>query len=131
ILNMVVEGLFDQFPTLRIACVESGFTWLPGLMWRIDKEWKGLRRETPWNHQLPSEYIRQHLRFTTQPLDAPPETSQFLDVIDQLGSDDLLMFSTDYPHWHFDNPAAALPPGLSEPLTRKIMADNARAFYRL
>ena len=131
ILNMVVEGLFDQVPTLRIACIESGFTWLPGLMWRIDKEWKGLRREIPWNHQLPSEYIRHHLRFTTQPLDAPPNQKQFLDVLDQLGSDDLLMFSTDYPHWHFDTPAEALPSGLPETLTRKIMSENARAFYRI
>ncbi len=131
ILNMIVEGLFDRFPTLRIACVESGFTWLPALIWRIDKEWKGLRREIPWNHQLPSEYIRQHFRFTTQPLDAPPTNRQFLEVIEQLGSDDLLMFSTDYPHWHFDTPAEALPPGLPDQLKNKIMADNARAFYRL
>src|SRR5262249_6637787 len=50
ILNMIVEGLFDQFPTLRVAMIEGGFTWLPGLMWRIDKGAKGLQGRSPWNN---------------------------------------------------------------------------------
>jgi predicted TIM-barrel fold metal-dependent hydrolase len=131
VLNMIVEGLFDEFPTLRVALIEGGFTWLPSLMWRIDKEWRGLHREIPWNKQLPSQYIREHIRLTIQPLDAPPTERQFLEVIDQLGSDELLMFSTDYPHWHFDTPEEALPVRLPDELKRKIMSENARAFYRL
>jgi len=131
ILNMIVEGLFDKFPTLRVALIEGGFTWLPSLMWRLDKEWRGLRREIPWNKQLPSEYMRQHLRLTIQPIDAPPSAEQFLQIVDQLGSDDLLMFSTDYPHWHFDTPEEALPVQLPDRLAKKIMTENARAFYRL
>ena len=39
------------------------------------------------------------------------------------------MFSTDYPHWHFDDPEGALPIGLGPELRRKILSDNARAFY--
>ncbi len=112
ILNLIVEGVFDRFPTLRVVCIEGGFTWVPALMWRMDKEWKGLRREIPWNKYLPSEYVRKHMRFTIQPLDAPPEPAQMREVIDQLGSEDLLLFATDYPHWHFDTPAEALPAGL-------------------
>ena len=131
VLNLIVEGLFDKFPTLRIAMIEGGFTWLPALMWRIDKEWKGLKRETPWNKQLPSEYIREHLRFTIQPIDAPPDPEHFLQVLDQLGSDELLMFSTDYPHWHFSSPEEAVPAGLAPNLRRKILRDNAVSFYHL
>ena len=131
ILNLIVEGVFERFPTLRIACIEGGFTWVPSFMWRMDKEWKGLRREVPWTKQLPSEYVRNHLRFTIQPLDAPPEPEQMREIIDQMGSDDLLLFATDYPHWHFDSLEEALPAGLSEGLQRKILTDNARAFYRL
>ena len=103
-LNLIVEGVFDRFPTLRVALIEGGLTWLPSLMWRIDKDWKGLRREVPWNTQLPSEYVREHMRFTLQPLDAPPDPHLLQMLIEQLGSDELLMFSTDYPHWHFDRP---------------------------
>jgi predicted TIM-barrel fold metal-dependent hydrolase len=131
VLNMIVEGLFDRFPTLRVALLEGGWTWMPSLMWRMDKEWKGLRREVPWNRMLPSEYVRRHMRLSLQPLDEPPDTAQLLETIDQLGSDELLMFSTDYPHYHFDAPEEALPAGLPEPLQRKILFENARAFYRL
>ena len=51
VLNLVVEGVFDRFPTCAMALIEGGWTWLPSLMWRIDKDWKGLRREVPWNTQ--------------------------------------------------------------------------------
>jgi predicted TIM-barrel fold metal-dependent hydrolase len=132
VLNLVVEGVFDRFPNLKMALVESGWTWLPSLMWRIDKDWKGLRREVPWNTQPPSAYIRHRLRLTLQPLDAPEDRPEALnDVIDAMGSDDLLMFSTDYPHWHFASPEQALPAGLSDARKRKILRDNARAFYAL
>jgi predicted TIM-barrel fold metal-dependent hydrolase len=131
LMSMIVEGVFDRFPTLRVAFVESGFTWLPPFLWRLDKEWKGLRREIPWTTRLPSEYVRQHVRFSLQPIDGPPDASRLLRAIDQLGTDDLLMFSTDYPHWHFDQPEEALPPGLPAELRRKIFGENARAFYRL
>ena len=131
VLSMIVEGVFDRFPTLRVALIEGGFTWLPGLMWRIDKEWKGLRREVPWNKQFPSDYIREHIRVTTQPVDAPPDPRQLLQVIDQIGSEDVLMFATDYPHRQFEGRDDAFPIKLPETLERKIMSENARAFYRL
>ena len=131
VLNIIVEGVFDLFPTLRVALIEGGFTWMPSLMWRMDKEWKGLRREAPWNKQFPSDYVRQHMRLTLQPLDEPPTSEQMLQIIDQMGSDELLMFSTDYPHWQFDTPDEAFPANLPNNLARKILSENARAFYRL
>jgi uncharacterized protein len=131
VLSMIGEGVFDRFPTLRVALVEGGWTWLPSLLWRIDKDWKGLRREVPWNKTVPSEYVKERIRLTLQPLDPSPDPKHLLQVIDQLGSEELLMFSTDYPHWHFDSPEEAIPAGLSDDLKRKILYDNARAFYKL
>ena len=66
-------------------------------------------------------------------MDAPPDPAHLLQVIAQLGSDDLLMFSTDYPHSHFPYtaPEEAIPSGLSETVRRKILSENARAFYKL
>ena len=66
-------------------------------------------------------------------MDAPADPAHLLQVIAQLGSDDLLMFSTDYPHFHFPNaePQQSIPSGLSETLRRKILSENARAFYKL
>lgn len=131
VISLVTEGVFDQFPTLRVALIEGGFTWLPSLMWRFDKEWKGLRWEVPWVRRLPSEYIREHIRLTLQPVDAPPDLNHLTQVIEQFGSDELLMFSTDYPHWHSDTIDIGLPVKLPAAQMRKIMAETARAFYRL
>jgi predicted TIM-barrel fold metal-dependent hydrolase len=127
VLSLIVEGVFDRFPNLKIALIEGGWTWLPSLMWRIDKDWKGLRREVPWNTQVPSDYIRQRMRLSLQPIDAPPDPKQLVQIIEQMGSDELLMYSSDYPHWHEDE----LPAELPEQTRRKILRDNARAFYQL
>ena len=130
--NLIVEGVFDRYPELRVACIESGWTWLPAHLWRIDKEWKGLRREVPWVRRAPSEYVRQHVRFTAQPFDAPVNDAQIAQLFDQLESPEMVMFSTDYPHWHADGPAdALLGLPLPESLKQKLLAENARAFYRL
>jgi uncharacterized protein len=43
-------------------------------------------------------------------------------------SDELILFSTDYPHWQFDGDTA-LPEGISSELVRKIMIDNPLATY--
>jgi uncharacterized protein len=131
LISLVCEGVFAGFPTLRMAVIEGGFTWLPSLMWRLDKDWKGLRREVPWVMKPPSEYIRDNIRLSTQPTDAPPDPAHLMRIIDQLGSDSLLMFSTDYPHWHFDSMEEAFPIGLPEAPQQKIMSENARAFYHL
>jgi predicted TIM-barrel fold metal-dependent hydrolase len=53
--------------------------------------------------------------------------------VDQLGSDDLLLFSSDYPHWHADDDGsgAPFPIELSPERMAKILSENARAWYRL
>lgn len=131
LVSIITEGVFDQFPTLRIALLESGFTWLPSLMWRFDKEWRNLRRLVPWVRRPPSAYIREHVRVTIQPLDAPPDPNHLVQIVDQIGSDDLLMFSTDYPHLHAADPEQDLLAHLPDALARKIASENARAFYRI
>ena len=130
VISLVAEGVFNQFPDLRVVLIESGFTWLPAVMWRIDKEWRGLRNNTPWVKRPPSEYMRKHIRFTLQPIDAPPTPRQLLQIIGQLESDEMLMFSTDYPHWQFNTPNEAFPEELPGSLARKILHENARAFYQ-
>lgn len=129
--SIVSEGVFDQFPTVKVALVESGFTWLPAHMWRFDKEWRNLRRLVPWVKRAPSEYIREHVRLTIQPLDAPQETRQLLEVVEQLGSDDMLMYASHYPRVHAADPQTTLLRHLPGGVARKIESDNARALYRL
>jgi uncharacterized protein len=74
--------------------------------------------------------VREDLRLTIQPLDAPERVSQLAEVIDQLGSEDLLLYASDYPHVHPSDPLAVLeqlPPALA----RKIVSENARSWYQL
>jgi predicted TIM-barrel fold metal-dependent hydrolase len=63
-----------------------------------------------------------------QPIDAPPEPQVLNRLFDHMQSDELLLFSTDYPHWQFDG-NAALPEGISSDLVKKIMIDNPFATY--
>jgi predicted TIM-barrel fold metal-dependent hydrolase len=126
--SMISEGVFAKFPGLKVVAIESGLTWLSGYIWRADKTWKGVRAEVPWVTRAPSEIIRDHVRFTVQPIDAPDELEAILRLIEHLESDELFLFSTDYPHWQFDGDEV-LPSGLSGALLRKITSDNALATY--
>jgi predicted TIM-barrel fold metal-dependent hydrolase len=129
--SMISEGVFDQFPGLRVTLLEAGFTWVPPHMWRFDKEWRNLRRLVPWVKRNPSEYIREHVRLTVQPLDAPANPRQLLQVVEQLGSDDMLLYASDYPHQHVADAEAGLLGHLPPALAQKIRSDNAREWYRL
>jgi uncharacterized protein len=129
--SIVSEGVLDLFPTTRIAIIEGGFTWLPAFLWRFDKEWRNLRQLVPWVKRPPSAYIREHVRLTVQPLDAPPRAADLLRTIEQIDSDDLLLFASDYPHQHASDPQEALLPLLPAALARKVRGENATAFYRL
>ena len=131
LVSLVCEGVPARFPQLPIVFVESGFTWLPPLMWRLDKNWKGLRREVPWVDRLPSETIRASFRLTAQPLDGPDDPARLREVLDRLGSDRMLMFATDYPHHQFDDPAESVPAGLPDDVLARLLSGNAHDTYRL
>ena len=131
LVSIIVEGVFDAYPKLRVALLESGFTWLPAQMWRMDKEWKNLRRLVPWVRRPPSDYVREHVRVGIQPLDAPPTAEQMVKVVDQLGSEDLLMYTSDYPHVHLYDADQTLLDHLPQSMQNKIRSETARRLYRL
>jgi predicted TIM-barrel fold metal-dependent hydrolase len=74
--------------------------------------------------------VREHIRLTIQPLDAPASYQQLAEVIDQLGSEEILLYSSDYPHVHSSDPLDVLGQ-LPPTLVRKIASDNARSWYRI
>jgi predicted TIM-barrel fold metal-dependent hydrolase len=63
-----------------------------------------------------------------QPLDGPSKLRDLQRILEHLGSEDILLFSTDYPHWQFEGDAV-LPSGFPENVLRKILLENPLATY--
>jgi predicted TIM-barrel fold metal-dependent hydrolase len=130
VTSLVIEGVFERIPNLKVVLVEGGFAWLPSLGWRLDKHWKRLRDEVPHLKRLPSEYVRDHIWITTQPIEEPERAEDLLHTFEWIGWD-RIMFSTDYPHWDQDDPRYAIKVALPEREKRMLYRDNAMAFYGL
>jgi uncharacterized protein len=129
VISLVAEGVFERFPGLKVVLQEGGFAWLPWLQWRLDMAFELLREEVAHLERRPSEVVREHFWFTTQPIEEPERPEYFLQLWEELGMDDRALFASDYPHWDFDAPDQAIPLSLGDELRQKIYADNARALY--
>jgi predicted TIM-barrel fold metal-dependent hydrolase len=110
---------------------EGGVAWSVALRWALDEAWSVLRDEVPELERAPSEYIRDHVWFTSQPVEEPDDPDDFLRTVAQGRLADRLMFATDYPHWDFDSPKQAMPPGLAKDTRARILAGNACDLYGL
>lgn len=128
VASFVASGAFARWPDLKVVVMDSGWAWLPGLMWRMDTEWKSVRREIPWVSEPPSEYVRRHVRMTTQPIDA--EASALAATLAQLRSDDVLMFGSDHPRASGLSVEALLE-HLRPGQANKLLRENAWETYRL
>jgi predicted TIM-barrel fold metal-dependent hydrolase len=128
VASLICEGAIAKFPGLKVVLIESGVTWLPAFLWRFSKFWRGIRMEVPWVDRPPDEIVRDHFRLTIQPLDAPAATEDVERAIDHLRSDDMLLYSSDFPHWQFDGDAV-MPLGIPAGLHHKILVDNPIATY--
>lgn len=91
--SMIVDGLFDRFPKLKIACVEAGCGWAAFLMDRLDEKQAALSSlvSRPLRHK-PSEYVSRNCYFV-----AEPEERTINAMLDLVGEDNIL-WGSDYPH---------------------------------
>lgn len=128
LISLVVEGVFERFPALRVVSAENGFAWVPSLLWRLDNTYALLHDETPHLTRRPSEQIRDHVWFCTQPVEEPDRPEDLRWLMEQVGTDHLI-FASDYAHWDWDAPDTAIPARLPDDLRRKIYYDNALALY--
>ena len=90
-MSLIFDGVFDRFPKLRIVLVEHAFTWILPLMWRMDaiyearKSWMDIKRK-------PSEYVKDHIKFTTQPLDYPEDKTELSRAFEWMECEKILLF---------------------------------------
>jgi predicted TIM-barrel fold metal-dependent hydrolase len=130
IVSLVSSGVFDRFPSLQFCLQEGGMGWAAAAMWRLDRAWASMRNEEPQMTQRPSDVIREHFAFTTQPMDEPEKPAYLVQLIEHLGMNDRIMFSSDYPHWDFDDPSRIMPASLiGKELRQQIMFDNAERYW--
>lgn len=130
LVSLIAEGAFEKFPQLQFVFVEGGSAWLAPIIWRMDKDWRGARAEVPWLKRRPSDYLRDHIRFSTQPIEEPDDPRHLLQIFEMMDAEHILMFASDYPHWDFDDPKRAFPP-MPDGLKRRIFCENARELYNL
>lgn len=130
LVSLITGGVPVRFPNLKIAFSEAGISWVPFLMWRLDKEYTQRRRDIPYLQDKPSTYI-QRFHFCTQPIEEPDDPRQLVDLMRMFGGEDNVMFASDWPHPDFDHPSKVLQLPLSVEGKQKIMGENAVRFFNL
>lgn len=128
VTSLICNGVFDRFEELKVVFVEGGFCWILPLLWRLEHEWDQLAGEVPARRR-PADYLYEHLRFTSQPLEEPDRDS-LLRVLDWVDAGRLLLFSSDYPHWDFDDPTQILH-RIPKDVRVRVFRDNAIELYGL
>jgi uncharacterized protein len=129
VTSFIVHGVFEKYPALRLVLTEYGLTWLAPLVWNLDREYPSLRLESPWVKRAPSEYVHGHVRLSTQPLETVGNGHALIEMLSTIdGIEDLLCFSSDYPHYTMDDFGFASRV-IPEAWHRKVFYDNARELF--
>jgi hypothetical protein len=131
--SIVMSGVLDRFPTLRVAFLEAGASWVPFLMHRMDRSYKGRqhREYVGGVSRPPSTYIKGgNLYFS-----AEPSEESLAHVVQMIGTGTLL-FTSDFPHEVNLQRCRAEIGGvlgrddLADDLKKKLLGENARRLYR-
>jgi predicted TIM-barrel fold metal-dependent hydrolase len=130
LMSLVFDGTFEKFPDLHIVFVEGAFSWALPTIWRMDKIWEERKADLPLVRKRPSDYVREHIRFTTQPLEDPEQPGEYVKYLEWMDAGELLLFSTDYPHWSYDDPTWAIKQ-FPKAARDRIMRTNAIETYGL
>jgi uncharacterized protein len=127
-VSMIVHGVFERFPRLRVAYMEAGCGWLPSWLHRIDEHLELASLEFPELTMSATGYFRRNCWISTE-----CEDPFVADVVRWLG-DDHIVFESDFPHPDSKFPEATRYflelEGLSDESKRKILWDNPVDFYR-
>jgi predicted TIM-barrel fold metal-dependent hydrolase len=122
---MVLGGVFERFPRLRLGLLEVGAHWVGGAARRMDMYVKVFPGAAAAKFPLkPSEYIARNIRVS--PFNFEPVDRYFQDDPDLA---DVFCYSTDYPHTEgtkdsMKNMLAKVEP-LGEEITTKFFRTNA------
>ena len=91
---MILDGVLEEFPNLKMASVELGAGWVPEVLVRLDQIHKAYSRvdeRLKSFKRTPSEQITQQMAFT-------PFVFEDVSRLVEQSNDELYLFSSDYPH---------------------------------
>ena len=126
-MRLVVSGVFDQFPNLKIVLGHMG-EGLPYWLYRMDYMYRAYTRGKNKLKKMPSQYVKDNFWITTSGMNTHPVLKYCVEV---LGSDHIL-FAIDYPYQESPESAsfmnsAPLPAGDCE----KIAHGNAERIFHI
>lgn len=133
VTNLILSGMFDRYPDLKMVSVESGVGWIPFILEALDYEMsENAPEELAELEKMPSEYFKSNLYATFW---FENNRNKLGDLIEAVGEDSIL-FETDFPHptCLYPNPLGTVEAKmdtLSASARRKIFGENARTLYRL
>ncbi len=133
VTNLILSGMFDRHPDLKMVSVESGVGWVPFILETLDYEMsENAPTELAKLKKMPSEYFRSNLYATFW---FENNRNKLPDLIEAVGEDSIL-FETDFPHptCLYPNPLASVAAKmatLAPEVQKKIYGENARKLYRL
>ena len=128
--SILCHGILERYPGQKVVLIEGGVAWVPGFLWRLDTNWRSCRTEMPWCRRRPSDYVWEGIRFTTQPLEAPDDSSLLEGALKGMNPERTLLFASDYPHWDFDEPVLTLRT-LPRAWRDRVAYSNAGELYQL
>ncbi|HZU74860.1 MAG TPA: amidohydrolase family protein [Acidimicrobiales bacterium] len=92
VASMVLDGVFDRVPELKVLCVEAGAGWAGHLMDRLDEKHSVFGAMAPPLELKPSDYLRRNVWYV-----AEPEERTIGAMLDIVGEDRIL-WGSDFPH---------------------------------
>lgn len=130
LVSLLDTGVPERFPNLKICFTEAGISWVPFMMYRLDREYLQESRDMPYLKAVPSEYIKRFY-YGTQPIEEPASLRDLVRVFELYDGENNTMFASDWPHPDFDHPNKLLQAPFSDEAKRKIMSENAIRFFDL
>lgn len=129
VANMILSGVCERFPRLKIVSVESGIGWLPFMLEALD--YHADENAAHGLSLLPSEYFKRQMYACFWFENGP----HLIDSVRRLGVDNC-MFETDFPHptCLFPEPLRNAIPTFKDvesSLRRKVFSENAAHVYNI
>ncbi|MBI1814780.1 MAG: amidohydrolase [Deltaproteobacteria bacterium] len=127
---LILGGVLERHPKLRVALLESGVGWVPYFMERMHEHLEKRGRLTPACKHRPEEYIARGQIYVS----CEPEEASVPLAVETLGAN-FIMYASDYPHWDGDFPNSTKPlrqrTDITPAVKARIMGENARTLYGL